>query len=242
MCGVRTCATTRRDAFEFEHAIIVILPLSLLPPPSSLFFSRAKSGLDVRTTDNGPANSVGPPTEGARHPAAVVTQWLSFFFVFLLFFRLIFSLVGKRWSCGPTTLRFPTTQAPRRRCMSRHVTRVPPPRPPPRPAVEARCSHGRGTQVLATLPRTRTPSSYHATTHFGDHRTPVPTPHAAPPFWDTTPPRCARPAASPHHTTAAPHRRVTPPRHGAQARHAVTRTPPLPTCQPCLSYCHHQPP
>ena len=51
-----------------------------------------------------------------------------------------------------------------------------------------------------------------------------------------------------HHTTmvrktcrlATPHRHVTPPRHSAQAQHAVTRTPPLPTHQPCLSYCHHQ--
>ena len=86
MCGVRTCATTRRDAFEFEHAIIVILPLSLLPPPPSPLFSRAKFEPNVRTTDDGPANSVGPPTEGAQHPAAVVTQWLSFFLFFFFVF------------------------------------------------------------------------------------------------------------------------------------------------------------
>ena len=110
MCGVsgvRTCATTRCNTFKFEHAIIVILPLSLLPPPTSPFFSCTKFGLNVRMMDNGPANTVGPPTEGARHPAAVITQWLSFFFVFLLFFCLIFSLVGKQWSCGPTTSSSP---------------------------------------------------------------------------------------------------------------------------------------
>ena len=173
--------------------------------------------------DNGPASSVGPPTEGARYPAAFVTQWLSFFLFFFLAFLSHLFAHRETVVLRPTTLQFPTTQAPWHHRMSRHVTQV----PPPRPAMEACCSHGRGTQVLATLPRTRTPSSYHATTHFGDHRTPVPTPHAAPPFWDTTPPRCTRPAALPHHTTAAPHHHVTPPCHGAQARHAVTHTPPL---------------
>ena len=83
MCGMRTCTTTQHDMFKFKHAINVILPLSLLPPPPTPFFSHAKFGLNVRMTDNGPANTVGSPTEGTWHPAAIVTQWLSFFFVFL---------------------------------------------------------------------------------------------------------------------------------------------------------------
>ena len=139
-------------------------------------------------------------------------------FILFLFFSLIFSLLGKRRSCGPTTPRFPTTEVPRRRRMSRHVTRV----PPPRPAVEARRSHGRGTQVLATSPRTPTPSSYHATTHLGDHR------------MHSRSHSSRRPAVLGHHPTtvcktrrlATPHHRgATSPRHAAPPHRPATRRP-----------------
>ena len=159
-------------------------------------------------------------------------------FILFLFYSLIFSLLGKRRSCGPTTPRFPTTEVPRRRRMSRHVTQV----PPPHPAVEARRSHGHGTQVLATSPRTPTPSSYHATTHLGDHwmhshshssccpailghhpTTVCKTRHLA------TPPRhhitASRHIAPPH---AAPPRCTIPP-----CRHAHATSPNMPA-KPCL--------
>ena len=241
MCGVRTCATTQRDAFKFEHAIIVILPLSLLPPPPSPFFSRAKFGLNVQMTDNGPANSVGPPTEGARHPAAVVTQWLRakfFFFSSHLFTRR--ETVVLRAYHAPVPHHPGATASP-------HVASC-----HPSPAATPAASPRRGSTLL---PRPWYASPCHVTSH--PHPILLPRnnalwgpPHSHPHSsrrpsilgHHTTTVHKTRCLATPHqlHTTMAPHRRITPPRHSAQAQHAVTHMPPLPTRQPCLSYCHHQ--
>ena len=145
-----------------------------------------------------------------------------FFVLFFLFFCLIFSLVGKRWSCGPTTLRFPTTQAPRRRHMSRHVTRIPPPRH--KPAASPR--HG-----STLLPRPWYASPRHVTPH--PHPILLPRSDAlwGPPH--SRPHPSYRPSVLGHHaTTVRKTRRLATPHHcGATSpRHAA---PPRCTSPPC---------
>ena len=149
-------------------------------------------------------------------------------FILFLFFSLIFSLLGKQRSCGPTTPRFPTTEVPWRRRMSHHVTQV----PPPSPAVEARRSHGRGTQVLATSPHTPTPSSYHATTHLGDHHMhsrPHSSRHPAVLGHHTTTVCKTRHLTTPHHCGATSPRHATPPHCPATRRPTTVHKPAMPS-------------
>ena len=230
MCGVRTCATTRRDAFEFEHAIIVILPLSLLPPPPSPFFSRAKFELNVRTTDNGPANSVGPPTEGARYPAAVVTQRLSFFCFLFVFSSHLFirrETVLRAYH-SPVPHHPGATASPH--VASRH----------PSPAATPAASPRRGSTLLL---RPWYASPRHVTSH--PHPILLPRndalwgpPHSRPHSsrrpsvlgHHTTTVRKTRRLASPHHRGATSPRHAAPPRCTSPAcRHLHAASPDTPT-------------
>ena len=193
------------------------------PPSSSLPFLLARQIRSRRTNDESPScqKLYGPPTKAARHPAAVVTQWLSFLFCFFvfLFFSLIFSPLGKRRSCGPTTPRLPTTEVPRRRRMSRHVTRVPPPRHEPA------ASPRRGS---TSLPRPWNASPRHVTPHphpilLPRNDAPWGPPHALPSPLLTPPRRFGTPH---HHGMQDPSpRHTTPPRRHIAASRRPTTVP-----------------
>ena len=200
---MRTCATARRVVTRHATRSNSNMPLphsvSLLPPPPP-FFSPTKRELNAGTTDGGPTNLMGPPAEGARYrAAAVVTSQLSFFF-FCLYFSHLFELVGNGSPTrvyhvpaphlrGATALPHAT---PRHNTQSRrHAKRRY--EPPPRPAMEARYPHDRGTQSPRHVPtpRRRPPTTRCRRIGVPPHPFAPPSPRITPPhrFWDTTPPR-----------------------------------------------------
>ena len=205
------------------------------PPSSSLPFLLARQIRSRRTNDESPScqKLYGPPTKATRHPAAVVTQWLSFLFCFFIFFSHLFAPREKavlRAYHAPVPHHRGATASPH--VASRH----------PSPAASPR----RGS---TSLPRPWNASPRHVTPHphpifLPRNDAPWGPPYAFPSPLLTPPRRFGTPHhhgvqdPSPRHTTP-PRRHIAPP-HAAPprctsppCRHAHATSPDTPA-KPCL--------